>query len=88
MQKTIKITINGKTYSIATDEAEENVQYAANLVDTLLKDKISKFPPGEEARASLIVALQLATDLAKNQKLLNVYEQRVKDLSSLLGSDA
>jgi len=86
MQKNIKITINSKQYAIATDEDENDVYAAAHLVDTLLKTKVSSIQ--DEGKASLIVALQLATDLAKNKKLLQTYDQKVEHLISLLNHKA
>lgn len=84
MQKQLKVTINGKHYSIATDENDTDVQQAAQLVDNLLKQNIEKLPIGAAESATLLVALQLATDLTKNNRLLSGYETRVEQLVDLL----
>ncbi len=88
MQKQLKITINGKHYAIATDEDDNDVYYAAQLVDSLLKSKTEKLPAGSEDKAALIVALQLATDLSKAQRELKSVEQKAEQLLMLLGKEA
>jgi cell division protein ZapA (FtsZ GTPase activity inhibitor) len=87
MQKNIRITINGRQYSISTDENEADVYDAAQLVDSLLRDKAGNLSPNDEQKATLVVALQLATDLAKQRRLLQTYDQRVERLISVLGSE-
>ncbi len=88
MQKHIRITINGKQYSIATDEDETDVQNAAQLLDGLLRDKVGKLPPGEEQKATLAIALQLATELVRNKRLLQTYDARVERLITVLDTPA
>jgi cell division protein ZapA (FtsZ GTPase activity inhibitor) len=88
MQKHLKVMINGKQYAIATDEDENDVFTAAQHVETLLKAKTEKLPAGSEDKAALAIALQLATDLAKNQRLFLAYEQRIEQLLALLPNEA
>lgn len=83
MQKQLKLTINGRQYSIATDENDHDILYAAELVDSLLKSKADKFPAGTEEKAALIVALQIAADLAKNQRQIQEYEKKLEELLAL-----
>lgn len=78
--KQLKVTISGKQYTIATDEQDQDVYSAAQLVDTLLKSKASF----NNDKAILIVALQLATDVAKYQKSLQSCEQKIAQLLTLL----
>lgn len=85
MQNHLKVTINGKQYSVATDENNQDVCNAAQLVDALLlKSKSGPLSREIDEKTALIVALQLATDLAKNQRLLQSCEQKIEELLALL----
>jgi hypothetical protein len=88
MQKHLKVTINGKPYAIATDENEEDVVTGAQQLELLLKQKVEKLPPGSDDKAAFAVAFQLATDLAKNQRLFRLYEQKIEQLLALLSKEA
>lgn len=88
MQKHLKITINGKHYSITTDEDDADIVTAAGLVDSLLKQKAEKKPVGNQDHAAIIVALELATDLAKQQRLFQMYEHKMEQLVTLLNQAA
>ena len=84
MQKTIKVSINGTPFTITTDEHDQEIELAARLVDTMLKDKMSKHANLSSDRAALIVALTLATDAARQQKLLQQYEEKLQQLTASL----
>ena len=87
MQKNLKISILGKNYCISTDENEDDIIKAADLVNALMKSKTDKgAAPGDE-KAAIAVALQLATDLTKKQKLLLVHENKTSQLISLLDKE-
>lgn len=81
MQKQLKVSINGKTYAIATDEHEQDIHDAAHLVDSLMLGKSAS--KGDD-RMALIVALQIATDLTKCRRELHSVEQRLASLVALL----
>lgn len=84
MQKQLKISINGKQYSLATDEHDNDVYCAAQMVDSLIKSKLEKMPNTHEDKIALVVALHLATDLAKSQRLLQDNEHKLSQLLALL----
>ena len=84
MQKQLKISIQGKQYSIATDENDQDVLQAAALVDGLMQDKGSKMPHAGDDKVALVVALHVATDLAKSKRLLETEEARLGALVQLL----
>jgi cell division protein ZapA (FtsZ GTPase activity inhibitor) len=84
MQKQLKITLNGKQYSIATDEHEQDVVQAASLVDTLLTAKREKMPTLSDDKIALMTALHLATDLTKAQRVLLEDEAKVEHIISLI----
>ena len=83
-KKQLKISINGKQYSVATDEDDKDIYQAAELVDRLLKKNIERIPAIDESKAALVAALNLATDLIKSKNMLYIYEQRVEQLVGLL----
>ena len=88
MQKQLKITLNGKQYSIATDEHDQDILQAAELVDSLFKAKSEKMPTLSEDKIALMVALHLSTDLAKSQRLLADDEVRLGHMVSLMADIA
>ena len=88
MQKQLKITLNGKQYSIATDEHDQDILQAAELVDALFKARSEKMPTLSEDKIALMVALHLATDLAKSQRLLADDEVRLGHIVSLMADAA
>jgi len=85
MQKQLKVSINGKMYTIATDEHEQDVYDAAQLVDSLVSGKSTA--KGDD-RSSLLVALQIATDLIKCRRLLWADERRLEHLVAFIEKEA
>lgn len=83
MQKHLKISINDKQYSIATDEIDTDIYSAAQLVDSMMKNKVGKVSTSNGESVATIVALHLATDLAKTQKMLEACENRLEKLLNL-----
>ena len=87
IQKNLKVSIYGKEYPIVTDEDEVIVGRAAHIVDTLLRKVAEKSPTGIDSRAVILVALQVATDLAKQLSFIEKIESRTSALSALLDKD-
>ena len=65
-QKSLKISILGQSFFITTDEETDDILQAAELINTLLQEKLSKNPSSNESKLAFITALQIATDLKKN----------------------
>ena len=84
MQKNLKISIFGKNYLISTDETSDAVVDAARVVDDLMKSKAEHMPLQGEGRLAVIVALELATDLAKKVQQLQQWETKVSVLNQTL----
>ncbi|NDD54052.1 cell division protein ZapA [bacterium] len=84
MQKVLKVTINGKQYSIATDEHDQDVIQAAQLVDSLISGKREKMPTLGDDKIALMVALHLATDLTKSQRVVAEGEAQLGQLVQLV----
>ncbi|MBS1987451.1 cell division protein ZapA [Candidatus Dependentiae bacterium] len=88
MQKSLKISIMGKQYSIATDQDNnDDIIQAALLVDQLMKNKTAQSALSEE-KVAVVVALQLAADLQKKIRLLESWQQKAFGLSSLLSDES
>jgi len=84
MQKQLKVTINGKQYSIATDEQDQDILLAAELVDSLIKSNTEKMPTVGADKIALMAALHIAIDLTKNRRLLEGDELKVESLAQLV----
>lgn len=83
MQKNLKVSILGKSYSLMTDEEDESVFQAVQLVDSLMKRKAEKMPCSEE-KVAIVVALQLATDLTRKLKEMETCQRRIEQLAFLV----
>lgn len=86
-KQNLKISVLGKNYLISTDEAQEDVFAAAHLIDTMLKEQVSKVSVNDESKAAIIVALQLATDLNKILSRLSALENKIEQLNDLIKTD-
>jgi len=84
MQKTIKVSINGMIFTITTDEHQDDIECAARLVDTLIKEKVEKHAGLSSDRAILVVAMSLATDAIQAQRRVQHYEEKVAQLTSVV----
>ena len=85
--KKIKVVIFGKNYVVSTDENEEDVFKAAEQVDFLLKKFATGVSVKDEAKATVLIALQLAMDLVKNKKTQDLWQTKTNDLTVLLDSE-
>lgn len=73
----------GKQYSITTDQDDNEIIQAAQLVDQLMKNKTAQSALPEE-KVAVIVALQLAAEMQRKTQLLECWQQKAEDLNSLL----
>ena len=85
--KKLKINIFGKSYTISTDEDEEGLLRAAQLVDSLMNGIAGKTELKDESKIAVLVALQLASDLTKSRKELGLWQTTTKELDALLASE-
>ena len=86
MQKHIKLSILGTQYAVLTDQDADDVFRAAAQVDDRMRHKQAKMVPFQEAKAAIVVALELATDLQKYQQQLAQYEQKIESLLAMLAT--
>lgn len=66
---------------ISTDENSESVVEAARVVDGLMRSKAGREPLQSEGQLAIVVALELATDLAKKRQQLEQWETKVAELN-------
>ena len=85
MQKNLKISVFGKNYSICSDESESEVLGAAEMLDNLMKSKSGTVPHDvENEKIAVVAALQLALDLNKKNKTLELCERKMTNLVALI----
>ncbi len=82
-RKSLKVSILGKSYSLATDENSEIVYQAAAMVDGLLNGNSAAIQAGSLDKVAIVTALQLAADVIKMRNSLDEYEDRCKALLQL-----
>lgn len=84
-QKKLTVSILGKNYSLVTDEGDDVIYQAAQLLDSLMRQAVSTAAPSAEVvKKTTFVALQLAVDLVKKQQELAVFTEKTDTLTSLL----
>lgn len=86
MQKSLKISIMGKLYSIMTDEDDGSIEEAAQIVDDLMKSKMGNSSLSEE-KIAVVVALQLAAEMKKKSKLIEYWQRKAEDLNNLINKE-
>ncbi len=69
---------------ISTDENSDAIIEAAQVVDNLMRSKSENAPLQGDGRLAIIVALELATDLAKKTQELKQWENKVLALTQTL----
>ena len=86
--KKLTISVLGKSYPISTDEQENDVLQAAELVNVLLKKDFLKEGANHlSEKLMMMVALQLAINSVKSQKNMHNYEEKISNLVSLFASE-
>ena len=84
-QRSLKISILGKNYSIVTDEQDDILNEAAVLVDSLMQQMVTSTESSAEMfKKTTFVALQIAVDLIKKQRELKTITNSTKSLNALL----
>ena len=80
--KNIEIAILNKKYSLTTDEPEATLCEAASYVSDLLIDLTSKGNVSSE-KAAIFVALQLATEMLKQQEQGQLVNEQIERIITL-----
>ena len=85
--KNIKVTIFGKSYTLATDDSERDVLNAVEFVDKKMKDLATAIGVNDGYSAAVMLALELASELNKSKASAELVQQKVSRLSSLVDSE-
>lgn len=85
--KKFNINLFGKSYSITTDESEEKVFGAVEIVNNLTKNIKNKAMMSDEIKIAALVALQLASEVAEKRSELNLLQEKAGKISSLLDGE-
>ena len=74
------VDIFKQEYTLVSDEGEMHVLQAAAMVDTLMKQLAARSPSADHKRIAVLVALKLASDLAKARYQLEEITNKQSDL--------
>ena len=86
-EKTLKISILGKNYTVVTDERDTDVYAAASIVENIYQTKGVQGAVGQAPlvdKVAVIATLQVAMDLVKARNLLKQYESTCSGLVSVI----
>lgn len=83
-KRTLKLSIFNRDYVIATDENDKHIYSAVDKVNNLICEITKTSHPGNENKVAILVALQLAVDLAKQNEQYKSTELKLNDLLVLL----
>lgn len=85
-EKTLKISILGKNYTVVTDENDTDVYAAASIVENIYQAKGNPLASGQQQveRFVIITSLQIAIDLVKSRNLLRQYESGCSRLVDII----
>ena len=67
MPRPVRITLQGKPYTLQTDEDESHVQQVASLVDRRVADLRAKLVGAPASEAMMFAAMTFADELAKER---------------------
>ncbi len=85
--KKLNINLFGKSYSITTDESEETVFRAVEIVNDLTKNIKNKAMISDEIKIAALVALQLASEVAEKRSELSLLQEKTKKMNSFLDGE-
>lgn len=86
-EKTLKISILGKSYTVVTDELDVDVLAAVSTVERHFQEKGKSLPAGQVQQVdnvAVVVALQIAIELVKAENALKQYEISCAGLTGMI----
>lgn len=86
IQNRIKVSINGVSYALVSDEEQSQLIQAAHMVDEMLQ-AIHGTGIVEREKATIFVALQLAVRLLKQEASEKLHAQETQRLLTKLEND-
>lgn len=82
--KKYKVTIFGESYFLVSDESEEHLVAAAQLVDGLMRQIAEKGQITDSKRVAVLVALQLASKTLEAKNAVAGYYDKSNALITLI----
>ncbi len=82
--KKYKVTIFGESYFLVSDESEEHLVTAAQLVDGLMRQIAEKGQITDSKRVAVLVALQLASKTLETKDAVTLYYDKSDELITLV----
>ena len=84
-EKTLTVSILGRSYSLLTDEDPQIIEDAAQMVESLLQRMGgTTLAPAEMAKKATFVALKVAVDLLKERSQLETMCNKTATLNDIL----
>lgn len=80
LKKSYKISIFNEVYSFVSDEKEEDLLAAAQLLDDSIKEIIDKSPNTDPNRVAVLVALRLASKLVATDEIMDIFNNKIDQL--------
>ena len=85
--KKFTVTILGQTYTIVSDEAEEQVLQAAALVDTSMQEIVKKANSLDSQKIAVLVALKYASKFLAQESIMQNFSKRELELISIINRE-
>ena len=86
VKKKYKVTIFGDSYFLVSDELEEHLVAAAQLVDNLMRQIAEKSQTTETKRIAVLVALQLASQTFESKEVIGYCQEKSNKLLELINT--
>ena len=80
MKNNYKLLIFGEHYSVVSDESSAQINKAAALLDSLLKEAASKLSQVDEKRIAILIALQLVNKTLSLESQIEQAQLSCKEL--------
>ena len=83
----VNVSIFGKSYVVSTDEGEEHVLSAAQMLDSLMKEVAEKVPTLSSIDVAILVSLQLAAEEKRGREKQDSFQNRVGQIVSTIEAE-
>jgi len=85
--KKLKIEIFNEQYSLVSDEAEQDIIKAAQVVDELMREISEKSGICETQKIAVLAALKISSQLVNLQRCLDCYKKEQERLAELISKE-
>jgi len=83
-KKKIKIEIFNEQYSLISDEDEDILLRASQIIDVLMREIAGRSSLKDEKKIAVLAALRIASKLVNAENSLQCYESRQKKLAEII----